>query len=64
MDKQEMNKYVEAVDFVCLRCTEDTLNDDDICNKCPVRKSMDIYKKENKNRVSLRRKNYVRKRKW
>ncbi len=47
MDEQEMNKYVEAVDFVCLRCTEDTLNNETVCNKCPVRKSMDIYKKEN-----------------
>lgn len=47
MDKQEMNEYIEAVDFVCLRCTEDTLNDETICEKCPVRKSMDIYRKAN-----------------
>ena len=48
MDKQEMDKYIEAVDFVCLRCTEDTLNNELICDKCPVRKSMDFYKKEDK----------------
>ncbi len=47
MNEQEMDKYVEAVDFVCLRCTEDTLNDEAVCDKGPVRKSMDIYKKEN-----------------
>ena len=43
MGKQEMSEYIKAVDFVCLRCIENTKDDESICEKCPVRKSMDYY---------------------
>ena len=31
-------KIFEAVDIVCLNCIEDTLEDNSVCERCPVRK--------------------------
>lgn len=36
--------YLKAVDCVCFNCREDTLNDEGICESCPVRKSANAYK--------------------
>ena len=38
MDKEKENAILDAVDVVCLNCVEDTLNDNSVCEKCPVRK--------------------------
>lgn len=38
MSKEKENEILDAVDVVCLNCVEDTLNDNSVCKKCPVRK--------------------------
>ena len=38
MDKEKENAIFDAVDVVCLNCVEDTLNDNSVCENCPVRK--------------------------
>ena len=38
MDKEKENAILDAVDVVCLNCVEDTLNDNSVCENCPVRK--------------------------
>lgn len=43
MKREEYNKLVECVDFVCLRCTE--LSEEN-CENCPVRMTMDKTKVE------------------
>lgn len=35
-------KLLEAVDMVCLNCVEDTLTDNSCCEKCPVRRLVDV----------------------
>jgi len=42
-------EYQDAVNTVCLMCCEDTLNDENICNKCPVRKTVEKMNKEKEN---------------
>ena len=34
-------QFLNAVDTVCLNCTQDTLNDETVCEKCPVRRTVD-----------------------
>lgn len=34
-------KILDAIDLVCLNCVEDTLNNENICDNCPVRKLAD-----------------------
>lgn len=41
MSIEEENKYLDAVDLVCLNCCEDTLNHPEVCETCPVRKSVE-----------------------
>lgn len=47
--RHEADKLLEAIDVVCLNCVEDTLNDESICEKCPVRRLSDsLCENENK----------------
>ena len=42
VDREDMDKELQkAIDIVCLNCTQDTLNNSDVCNNCPVRKTTD-----------------------
>ena len=45
MTKEEYREYLKAVDIVCLNCAENTLEDETICQNCPVRKTAELYKK-------------------
>lgn len=47
MSKEEYTKYLEAVDFVCLHCAENTIDNENVCEGCPVRKSVYAAVKEN-----------------
>lgn len=38
MNKEKEDKILDAVDIVCLNCVENTLEDNSVCEKCPVRK--------------------------
>ena len=38
MTRDRADQILDAVDVVCINCVEDTLNNDGICEKCPVRK--------------------------
>lgn len=38
MDKEKANAILDTADVVCLNCVEDTLNDNSVYEKCPVRK--------------------------
>lgn len=38
VDREEAGKILDAVDTVCINCVEDTLNNHNICENCPVRK--------------------------
>lgn len=40
MDKKELDEFITAVDVVCGCCTE---RNEDTCENCPVRKSVDFY---------------------
>ena len=42
MNKDEYEKFLEAVDVVCINCAEDTLDNPDVCDSCPVRNTCDI----------------------
>lgn len=44
MNKVGYEKFLEAVDIVCMDCVEDTLNNPDVCETCPVRKTCDYLK--------------------
>lgn len=46
MNKEEYSQYLGAVDFVCLRCTENTMDNENVCEECPVRKSVTIIVSE------------------
>ena len=35
---KEFEKILDAVDIICLNCVEDTLDNPDVCDSCPVRK--------------------------
>ena len=37
----EETEILNAIDLVCLNCVEDTLNNENICDNCPVRKLSD-----------------------
>ena len=39
--------YLDAIDTVCMNCIEDTLNNEEICETCPVRKSADVFRASN-----------------
>lgn len=45
ISQKEYLEFLDAVDVVCLNCVEDTLNDDEVCNRCPVRKTCDYLHK-------------------
>ena len=38
MVKNKEEEILNATNIVCLNCVEDTLNNEDICDSCPVRK--------------------------
>lgn len=38
MNKENENAIFDAADVICLNCVEDTLNDNSVCENCPVRK--------------------------
>lgn len=38
VDREEAGKILDAVDTICINCVEDTLNDNSVCENCPVRK--------------------------
>ena len=38
VNSKEANKILDAAGMVCFNCVEDTLNNEDICDNCPVRK--------------------------
>lgn len=38
VNREEAGIIFDAVDIVCMNCVEDTLNDHNICDACPVRK--------------------------
>ena len=47
--RHEEDKILEAIDVVCLNCVENTLDDESICKKCPVRRLSDsLCENENK----------------
>lgn len=44
MIKTKHDKFLEAVDTVCLNCVEDTINNPGVCENCAVRKTCDALK--------------------
>ena len=46
MTKTEYEKFLEAVDLVCINCAEDTLDNPDVCDSCPVRKTCKMVERE------------------
>lgn len=38
IDREKVEKILDAVCTVCMNCVEDTLNNSNICESCPVRK--------------------------
>lgn len=38
IDREEAGKILDAADTVCVNCIEDTFNNPNICESCPVRK--------------------------
>jgi len=40
MTEYEFEIIDDAIGDYCMRCSEDTLNDDTICDKCHIRKFM------------------------
>lgn len=44
MNNAEYERFLEAVDEVCMNCIEDTIENPDICENCPVRKTCDFLK--------------------
>ena len=46
MKKDEYKKFLEAVDLVCINCAEDTLDNPDVCDSCPVRKTYKMVERE------------------
>ena len=38
VNREEANKILDATDVVCINCVENTLDNEDICDNCPVRK--------------------------
>lgn len=55
MKKEEYNKLLECVDFVCLRCTELS---EETCESCPVRKTMGKIGQENMSKCEFCNGNY------
>lgn len=43
------SKVFEAADVICLNCIENTLEDNSICEHCPVRKLVDYLNSKMKN---------------
>lgn len=43
-----MEEVLNAIDVVCLNCVEDTLNNENICDNCPVRKLANALNEETK----------------
>ena len=41
MDKENLKRFLDAVDIVCSECIE---GDDERCIDCPVRDSVDYFK--------------------
>lgn len=60
MDKIEFDKYTEAVDLVCLNCTAPTLDYPEVCDSCPVRKSVDYYRKTAMTRIEIAEQNFIK----
>lgn len=46
MTKTEYEKFLEAVDIVCMNCIVDTLNNPDVCDSCPVRHTCEVKRKQ------------------
>lgn len=46
MTKTEYEKFLEAVDIVCMNCIVDTLNNPDVCDSCPVRKTCKMVERK------------------
>lgn len=46
MTKTEYEKFLEAVDLVCINCAEDTLDNPDVCDSCPVRKTCKMVERK------------------
>lgn len=46
MDRETENRILDASDVVCLNCVEDILEDNSVCEKCPVRKLCNSLDKE------------------
>ena len=42
MNKDELNEFITAVDVVCGACVKCS---EEVCETCPVRLSVDFYKK-------------------
>lgn len=38
VNREYADEILNAADVICLNCVEDTLNNEYICNNCPVRK--------------------------
>ena len=38
MSREERDIILDAIDTVCMHCVEDTLNNGEVCEECPVRK--------------------------
>ena len=51
MTKEEIQELLDATNIVCLNCVENTLTQEEICEKCPVRKlvskALDEEEKQN-----------------
>lgn len=43
--KNDADEVLKAADTICLNCAEDTLNNEDICDACAVRKLCEQIKK-------------------
>ena len=41
MTRDNYEKLMDAIDMVCLNCTQDTLEDNSCCEHCPVRQTVD-----------------------
>lgn len=49
VDNYTKSKIIDAAGTICMECLEDTLNNPNVCNNCPVRKlcnSLEINKEE------------------
>jgi hypothetical protein len=54
------NNIISAIDIVCLNCVEDTLNNENVCDNCPVRKLSNKLEREVDNYEYNKRTNIIR----